>query len=173
MTQSGERDGAGKVIIANINPGMVTAAFARSLVAMFAHDAATSRSLVGYLDQQSGPLISTARNLIVEQFLAHESCADWLLTIDSDMEFDCTAVDQLLAAADPETAPIVGGLCFFETSTGFVPSILRTSPAGFATTAVVNYPPNQLVQCAATGTAFLLIHRGVLTAMRERNFSTV
>jgi len=56
--------------------------------------------------------LSHARNTSAAAFLASES--DWLLWIDTDIGFEPDALEKLLAVADPQTAPIVGGLCFIE-----------------------------------------------------------
>jgi hypothetical protein len=56
--------------------------------------------------------LSHARNTATAAFLASD--ADWLLWIDTDIGFEPNALEELLKVADPETAPIVGGLCFIE-----------------------------------------------------------
>lgn len=168
-----ERASNGRVIIGNVHPGTHSAAFTNSLVRCLMYDVATARSLAGYLDHWSSANVSSSRNLVVENFLAHDSQAEWLLFIDSDMQFDHTAVEQLLASADSETAPIVGGLCFGATEDALFPTIYRltTTDDGPVCVRAGNYPHDQLVPCDATGAAFLFIHRGVLEAMRERAFN--
>ena len=163
-----------KVIIGTVHPGTVSTVYTASLVMSLMYDVATSRSIAGWLNEWSSANISSGRNAIVEQFLVHDSQADWLLFVDADMEFMHTAVEQLLAVADPETVPIVGGLCFGAVQNQLFPTIYqlgRTDDGRPTTIRVGNYPHDQLVQCAATGTAFLMIHRGVLLAMRDRAFN--
>lgn len=61
-----------------------------------------------------GGLISQfdkARNAVFKDFLANTD-AEWLLMLDSDMVFTTQQVGQLIAAADPETNPITGGLYY-------------------------------------------------------------
>jgi len=163
-----------KVIIGNVHAGSYSAAFTSSLVRLLMYDVATARSLAGFLNVWSSANISSSRNSVVDQFLAHDSRADWLLFIDSDMQFDHTAVEQLLAVADPESAPIVGGLCFGASDDQLFPTIYRLTKdddGRLRTIRVGQYPHDQLVQCDATGAAFVMVHRGVFTAMRDRAFN--
>lgn len=168
-----ERAGNGKVMIGNVHGGSYSAAFTGSLVRSLMYDVATSRCLAGFLNDWSSANISCSRNTVVEQFLAHDSQAEWLLFIDSDMQWEHTAVEQLLASADPETAPIVGGLCFGATDDALFPTIYRlvNRDDGPVCVRAGNYPHDELVPCDATGAAFLFIHRRVLEAMRDRAFN--
>src|ERR1044072_9963031 len=92
------------------------------------------------------------------------------------MGFDPDAADALLAVADPDTRPIVGALCVgvrkeemdgrggfrsvpFPTIYDFRP--LESGDPGFVPR--YDYTPNSVVQCSATGAAFLLIHRSAFT----------
>ena len=166
--------GNGKVIIGNVHGGTYSAAFANSLVRLLMYDVATSRSLAGFLNVWSSANISTARNNVVGQFLDHDSQAEWLLFIDSDMQFEHTAVEQLLAVADPETVPIVGGLCFGALHDELFPTIYHLTElesGGFSTIRVLDYPKDALIRCTATGAAFLLIHRSALEAIRGHGFN--
>lgn len=110
-----------------------------------------------------------ARNRVTKEFLA--SGSDWLMMIDTDMGFAPEAMYQLLAVADPIHKPVVGGLCFASRERG------SDGMNGFRTTprptifdwiekdeerhfvSRIVYPINQVTQCAATGAAFLLVHR--------------
>lgn len=114
--------------------------------------------------------IPQGRNDTVTKML--ESEAEWLFWIDSDMAFEATALEDLLAAADPNERPIVGGLCFahhivnvdneYNTPiTEVVPTIYGYDPDDIGFVPAVDYPRDTLVQCAATGSAFILIHRSV------------
>lgn len=115
--------------------------------------------------------ISAARNTVVEQFLASEG--DWLLWVDSDMGFAPDAVYKLLAVADPAERPIMGGLCFASREyasdgmggyrTAPSPTVFQLADVGETRRPVGGqlYPVNSVVRCAATGSAFVLIHRSV------------
>jgi GT2 family glycosyltransferase len=169
-----EADRARGVVIGFLHPGMVSAYFTTSLVQMLLYDQGTSRTVVGMLQEWSSANVSAARNEIVRRFLERDDRAPWLLFIDSDMAWDHDALDRLMIAADPETAPIIGGLCFGAVRDRLFPTIYRLTPTddgGLTTTRVGDYPRDRLVPCDATGAAFLLIHRDVLEVMRDRGFN--
>lgn len=119
-----------------------------------------------------------ARNQVAMQFV--NSDCDWLLWIDTDMGFEANALDRLLQAADPVERPIVGGLCFAArqyAADGMNGYWARPQPtlydwrdnddggSGFVITPM--YPVNMLMRVAATGTAFILIHRTVFEKIAE------
>lgn len=115
--------------------------------------------------------LPAARNTVVERFLASD--ADWLFWADSDMGFAPDSVYKLLAVANPTERPIVGGLCFASreyAGDGMGGYRTKPSPTIFQWDLVDGvrrptgghiYPANSLVKCAATGSAFLVIHRSV------------
>lgn len=112
-----------------------------------------------------------ARNKVVEQFLSTDG--EWLLWCDSDMGFAPDTVYKLVAAADPVQRPIVGGLCFASREyaddgmggyrTKPSPTIFQMGEYNGVTRPVAGqmYPVSSLVRCAATGSAFVVIHRSV------------
>ncbi len=164
--------------------GMKSTSYTESLLRLFAYDAARD----GMLLRGGGPmLLPGSPNTLPEQrnraagFLLEQSDADWLLFIDSDMGFDEDALERLLAAADPEQRPVVGALCFgmrqvesdmrggwrtqpFPTIYDWRPN--ETGKHGFVLR--YDYTPDTVTQVAATGAAFLLIHRSVFTKLREQ-----
>lgn len=163
-----ERNAAG-VVIAYLHPGEVSAYFTESLIVSLLVDAGSpDRSIVNILQEWSSANVSAARNALVERFLANPA-GDWLLFIDADMQWDHEAIPALLASADPVERPIVGGLCFGYHDGELFPTIYRWVEDGdsITTARVRDYPRDEVIPVAATGAAFLLIHRGVLTAMRE------
>lgn len=128
----------------------------------------------------SGPNgLVEGRNLAVRRFL-DETDDDWLFWVDTDMGFDPDSLERLVLAADPVERPIVGGLCFamkHQAPDGRGGYLLKPLPTlfglmkhpdqgiGFVNRMV--YPENSMVQVAGTGSAFILIHRSVLTKLRE------
>lgn len=119
------------------------------------------------------------RNLAVKHML-DATDAEWLFWVDTDMGFQADSLRRLVAAADPVERPVVGGLCFAlknikpDGYSGFiqrpVPTLFRVArdiegKIGFANRFI--YPPDSLVQVAGTGSAFILIHRSVLEAIRR------
>lgn len=128
--------------------------------------------------------LAQGRNTMVRNFL-DDTNAEWLFMVDSDMGFDEDSVDRLLVTADPVDRPIVGGLCFAlgelesknykSTRYEIIPTIYEYASykqdgveweVGFV--ANEKYPRNDVVRVAATGAAFLLIHRDSLVLMQKK-----
>ena len=174
-----------KVTLAYAHNGFeVTHSFSQSLLHLMLHDVSHGQHIVdgGYVPVRCGTNgLVGARNLAVKTFLSVDK-GDWLLWIDTDMGFERDSVERFLEVADPEERPIVGGLCFGQKETeddgyfGFRTSARATIfnwqkqdgenvPTKF--TARAWYPPNTLVRCAGTGSAFILIHKSVFTKMAD------
>lgn len=130
-------------------------------------------------EANSGGIVDS-RNAVVRAFLDGTD-DDWLLWLDDDMGFAPDTLDRLRLAADPLERPIVGALAFFQ----FIPEdqhgpdLLGTPAAGFSYAPTIfqfspppilrpvyDYPRDALVECAATGSACILIHRSVFAKMR-------
>lgn len=169
----------GAVLAVTLMPpdGQNATSFSESLLSAFIYDAQHSGALLrgqGPMFIPTSPMqIAASRNQAARVLLDSE--AEWLLFIDSDMGFDPDAVDALLAAANPDTRPIVGALCFgmrkeeLDGRGGFrsvpFPTIydfrtLESGDPGFVPR--YDYSPDSVVQCSGTGAAFLLIHRSAL-----------
>lgn len=121
--------------------------------------------------------ISHARNTATAAFLASD--ADWLLWWDSDIGAEPNALETLLEVANPETRPIVGGLCFIEGDyshdfRGGLRSSLSPTlydwywvepssgmPGAYKIIPRTEWPANELTRVGATGCGFLLTHRSV------------
>lgn len=162
-----------RAIIAYIHPGQTSAHFTTSLTNLVAFDQKTSGHVENVWNEWSSANVSQSRNHLTSRFL-EESSAPWLLWIDADMDFPHTALNDLLASADPVKAPIVGGLCFGSTLGGLFPTIYQmteTKDGRPTTMRMGDYPDNEMVGCAATGAAFLLVHRSVIQAMKARAFN--
>lgn len=160
------------VCISFVHPGQVSAYFATSLVGSLLYDRATAQRIVGLHNEWSSANISAPRNRLTAKFL-DETTAEWLWWIDADMGWDPEALDQLLEVADPERAPIVGGLAFGAFHDALFPTIYQFGEVDgqLTTVRVAEYPPDAAVQVAATGAAFLLIHRSALLTIRDRAFN--
>lgn len=179
-----------KVTLAYAHNGFeVTHSFSQSLLHLMLHDVSHDGHIVegGYVPVRCGTNgLVGARNLAVKTFL-EKGKGDWLFWIDTDMGFELDSVDRLLEVADATERPIVGGLCFGQKETdedgyfGYRTSARATIfnwqtsdgenvPTKF--TARAWYPPNSVVRCAGTGSAFILIHKSVFEKMREEYGST-
>lgn len=167
---------SGKVVLAYVHPAeQVAAVFHHSVVQLLLHDMTHQGRILGgggHFPVVSGANIVNARNLVVRTFLdAHN--AEWLLFVDADHQFPPDLADRLVEAADPKTAPIVGGLYYGiwhgSGSPVQFPQIYywADDPPGVLRAEFV--PDDQLIQVGATGTGCLLIHRSVLEAMRGKH----
>lgn len=168
------------IVIAYIHPGQVSSYFTESLMVTLLDDFnRRPRRIVNIMQEWSSANVSSARNAVTARFLdtrtpTGQTVGDWLLWVDSDMQWEPDAIDKLMEVADPKARPIVGGLCFGMTLDRLVPTIyqfVRTPEGEITTFRVERYDVDSVVQCAATGAAFLLIHRGVLEKMRAAKFN--
>lgn len=168
------------VVIAYIHPGQVSAYFTESLlVTLLADVNRPRRRIVNIMQEWSSANVSDARNKVTARFLDARTpdgrtVGDWLLWIDADMQWEPSAIDYLTESAHPVERPIVGGLCFGMSNDKLVPTIyqfVRTDDGGLTTYRVPEYERDALVPCAATGAAFVLIHRSALEAIRARGFN--
>jgi GT2 family glycosyltransferase len=153
-------------VIGYCHPGHVSAEFCASLISAVIEG---STPLDAVLTYASGPNISTARNLITDDFLRNQR-APWLLMCDTDMVFAADAVDRLVAAADPVERPLLGALCFSPAAGDVRPTMYELvdkggGVPGFAHLA--SWPEDACVRVTATGTGFLLMHRAALERVRD------
>lgn len=173
------------VVVAYIHPGEVSAYFCESMLTTYLADVAAEdvghrpRRIVNTLQEWSSANVSAARNKVTERFLDTRlpdgrTVGDWLLWVDADMQWEPEAVDLLMQSADPDERPIVGGLCYGMHLEEQVPTIYmwgKTDDGQLTTYRPGFYERDDVIQVAATGAAFLLIHRRVLEAMRARRFN--
>lgn len=169
------------VAVAYVHPNDVQANFFESFVEMMVWDLGHDQRLSHRIGMRaaSGGLVE-ARNQVVTEFLTSD--ADWLFWLDSDMGFAPDTLDRLLAAADPAQRPIVGALCFAWKETrqdglfGFRcvsrPTILNWVEYDGVQTFMgsVDVPDNELVKCAATGMACIVVHRSVFDKIGDRDW---
>lgn len=162
---------ADRVVIGYLHPGEVSGYFCQSLVNMLMYDQATDRRVVGCLNEWSSANVSNSRNDICRQFFERD--AEWLLFVDADMMFPHDAINRLIKGADADARPILGGLCFGINKGVLFPTlyVFHDGEKGPTTARVPEYPENTIIPVAATGAAFLMIHRRVLEAFLERGFS--
>lgn len=148
----------------------VGAGFANSLASLLIHElTGPQERLRQFLPTYAGVNVSNGRNDIVRAFLAGR--CEWLWMLDVDMTFRRDILDQLMAAADPERVPVLGGLAFgvndgvlFPTLYGVMPHPDTGQPG---TVRFDTYPANTVFPVIATGAACLLIHRSALVKVRD------
>jgi hypothetical protein len=171
------------VALAYVHGAEVTHSWHQSLMAMLAWDVAHNQRLIGggWLATKYGTGgIVSARNDTARQFVDDMPHTDWMLWVDTDMGFEANALDRLIEAADPVERPIVGGLCFMMREVGVdgvggflvqpLPTLFHWADYGEAKGFKVerDYPRDTLHQVAATGSAFILIHKSVFHKIEEQ-----
>jgi len=124
----------------------------------------------------SSPRIAAARNMIVEQFLAHPERPPWLLMLDDDILFTPEHVEQLIEVAEPDERPFVSGLYFGGGPTGvIVPQAYKvTSDHGMKAVRGVHNPGEwgSVIEVDVVGAGFMLVHRHVLIDMADNYRAT-
>ncbi|WP_433520134.1 hypothetical protein ACQP2T_63380 (plasmid) [Nonomuraea sp. CA-143628] len=172
----------GSACLAYVHGHEVAYSWHQSVVGLLGYDLAKERRVLrgGYLGMRYGTGgIVDARNATVARFLQGEG--EWLFWTDTDMGFTEDTLDRLVAAADPAERPIVGALCFSQQEyaldgmgghrTRPCPTLFRWAEVGDGRqgfTAWLDYPREQLVEVAATGSACIVIHRDVLGKVTEQ-----
>ena len=152
----------GGVVVAWLDPGTVRGEFTESVIRLLLAGTMNGQ-IVGFMRVESGPLLDVSRNAVTEQFLATD--ADWLLMLDSDMVFEHDLLERLLDHADALHRPMVGALCFGVDEGGPFPTMYRAKDNRFYQLA--NPAVDELVSVDATGTAAVLVHRGVFRRLAE------
>ncbi len=145
------------VVIGWIDGGDVKGDFAECIAKLSSYETARGR-MTDILRIRTGPQMPEGRNLVIEGFLKTDG--EWLFMVDSDMVFPHNSVERLLESADPEVAPMVGGLCFaINKEFGQYPTLYRDIDGLPAVH--FDIPAEGLMEVDATGAAFLLTHRSV------------
>ena len=173
----------GSVLLGYVHGNEVAHSWHLSLLDLVKWDASHEGRVMrgGFMAMRHGTGgIVQARNDVALQFL-QRSDAEWLFWIDTDMGFAPSTVDRLVAAADPDTRPVMGGLCFVSKEVeldglgGFrvtpVPTLYRWATLGEDIRGFEpwkDYPRNQVVPIDATGSACILIHRSALQAVFDK-----
>jgi len=166
------------VVIASLTARSFDFGWADSLAGMFITDAVSCRHIVqrGAASlMKSSPRIAEARNQLVDEFL--RTRGEWLLMVDSDMEWPNDALCKLLDAAyeGERKKPkryVIGALAFAgRPYTGpmypTIYTVARDQQENIEVGKVLDYPKDALVKCDATGGAFLLVHRQVFVRMAQ------
>ena len=169
-----------RVALGVIHPGSISASFWNSETSCLFHE--MGRGELPYyrlLNRCASGRIVDARNEVAAAFL-DDTKADWLWFVDSDMCFPEDTLERLLKAAHPKTRPVVGALCFGLRREHTDPlnhaERFRCFPTvyvwrefedrvGFQV--VTDYPRDELVAVSASGAACVLIHRSVMTKIRD------
>lgn len=144
-------------------------AFTWSLRALEGFDRTNHGYIVDYSHMYSGPLLSHARNQMVQAFL--DGPCEWWFTLDDDMIFQPDALAQLMRIADPVEKPIVSGLYFGGGKSALIsPHVFvveHDAEGNPYTVKRTGFPLDQPFDCDAVGAGFMVVHRSVLERMGE------
>jgi hypothetical protein len=103
-----------------------------------------------------------------------ENKTDWFLCIDSDIVFTHDHIKALWDAKDKDNFPVLSGLYFISINSELLAPEPKAAIFKYDKEAnqmyTFNYiKPNTLIDIDAAGLGFLLIHRSVITKLREKN----
>jgi hypothetical protein len=104
-------------------------------------------------------LVNVGRNTIAQGSLT----ADYLLFIDSDMEFPVWGLERLLS----HDKDIVGGL-YYKKGEPHCPLVYEKTKMDYE---CIQNPPTELFECDGLGTGFLLIKQKVLKDLFNKDFA--
>lgn len=163
-----------KVFVANENPGIVRAEFARSLIELIMTDIQEQRHVSSVSLHHGGAGVAMFRNITIEAML-NETTDEAICFIDSDIEVQKDTIHILAEALDPAERPVVSGLYFLQLDEGLRPSIFNRHPhtnpkTGNETLHMVaetSFPEDTLITCDGVGAGCLMIHRSLLEAMYQ------
>jgi hypothetical protein len=156
---------AGKVVIGYPVGGSVTLPFHVSIVRLLGYELTKpdDQRLVGQITHTSGLYVADNRQLLVQRFL-QKGDAEWLLQIDTDIEFPATLVEDLVRLAGDDKKVLAASVPL-----GVYPSCAfrRTDTPGIWEPV---WPvPTQPIAVDGIATAVCLVHREVFEAIAERN----
>jgi hypothetical protein len=173
--------GDGVVQVAYLHDENVSHSWVESMRGMWEYDLPHGRIARKPLNLRCMHHIAHSRNYAARLFLDNTD-HEWLFFVDTDMGFEPDAVHRLLEAADPVERPVIGGLCFAYMIDGYdgmgghrftiVPTMYRIGESDKGEPAFCyygDYVDDTVTPVAATGGAFLLIHRTVLEKLRAEH----
>jgi hypothetical protein len=133
----------------------------------------TTRAPLRGIFRIPGSQISRQRQGILDLWYDDEKSTDWLLWIDSDIELTSEALDKVWDAADKFTHPIVTGIYFVSLDKeGDMQNpqaciFYQNKESEYQMNPIWPIPENQLLQIDYSGMGFVLMHRSVVTKLRE------
>jgi hypothetical protein len=145
-------------VVGYCHVGMVTEAFCRSLANMTLID-----KLILGMAVSAGPMIPVNRNIIAHQFLETECIkkADWLLSLDTDHEFDWNLCRVMIGVAQEVDADIVH-IPYIVTKNLTTVMNIDGDPL-----MVDNIEPDCIYEAPYGGTGCMLISRRILEKIKD------
>lgn len=148
-----------KVVLAYPCGGSVTVPFHASVLRLLWHEARKPEEerLLTRVCHASGLYVADNRQVLVERFL--ETDADWLLQVDTDIEFQPELLTQMLDVAGPGRRVVAANVPL---GTAYpTVAFVRTDNVG-VWACLPSLPPHEdVTECDAVASAVLLVHREV------------
>jgi len=119
-----------------------------------------------------GNQIGRQRQVLFDHW-ADKMKTDWLLWVDSDIVLTLDAMAKLWKTADKVARPVVSGVYFISKQPEG--SLMRPFPALFNNVSEfqISYlhplPDNEVVQIDQAGFGFVMMHKSIITKMREKH----
>ena len=117
-----------------------------------------------------GLYVGANRQTIAERFMAGDS--DWLLQVDTDIEFPVSLVETMLALADDERRIVAANVPLGDPRLGAHSTVAYRATATPGLFDNFARMPADLFMCDAVATACVLIHRSVFEAIAETDGQT-
>jgi hypothetical protein len=159
------------IAIGWIDPGTVQTGFAAHLAQILLH----RNEYITSVFAASGPYLSLNRNNMIATFL--QSDAEWLLSVDSDICLTIDNFDALIAAAEENTTPIVGGKYYLSLDNIVVAAQKKVSDdhtaQGFwVSREEIEGANGKLIEnLHSVGIGLCIIHRDVFRAIQSLNIN--
>lgn len=153
-----------KVVLGNINPGQLSVGFVQSLLL-----SNNEHLFDQWIFHPNGPYLDMGRNVVVREFMKLD--ADYLLFIDSDIEWTTDDLKQLYSNLSPDY--VLGGYYLNPYPTGVQPVVYEWEELEEDRWSMLpideeellaNADDNGLASCTAIGTGFMCIPRKILEA---------
>jgi hypothetical protein len=160
-----EKPQPAKVVVGYPVGGSVTLAFHASMLKMLTHEVSKGPDrLLAKVTHSQGLYVADNRNLLIQRLL--ETDAEWLLQIDTDIEFPETLLETLLRIAGKDRLVVAASVplgayptCAF--------NIATDKPAGIWEP--VPQIVGEVMECDGVATAVLLVHRKVFEDIANRH----
>lgn len=154
-----------KVVVGYPVGGSVTLPFHASMLQLLAYeiDKPDHERLLGKINHTQGLYVGDNRNMLAQTFLRTD--ADWLLQIDTDIEFPKTLLETMVSIAAGERRIVAANVPL---GGGFETVAFQWDPAARIW---ANYKalPSDVFPCDAAATAVMLVHREVFQAIAEEH----
>jgi hypothetical protein len=162
VTPSGQPVRRPKVDVGYPAGGSVTLAFHASMLRMLSYETQKGDDrLLAKVNHTQGLYVGDNRNMLAEQFMAGTS--DWLLQIDTDIEFPANLLDAMVMLAGEDRKVIAASVPLG--STYPTCAFLRTEYPG-VWASVPRF--DGMIECDGVATAVVMIHREVFEAIEEK-----